>query len=65
MLPSGRRGQVATGGNLLEAARQLGSNSNRSVPAARPAKCQVVVEVGAFAKHGTFGRGPLEPGREG
>ncbi len=53
MLPSGRRGQVATGGNLLEAARQLGVELE-SICAGRQTcgKCQVVVEVGAFAKHG-------------
>jgi len=53
MLPSGRRGQVPKDGNLLEAARQLGVELE-SICAGRQTcgKCQVVVEVGAFAKHG-------------
>ena len=53
MLPSGRRGQVARGTNLLEAARQLGVELE-SICAGRQTcgKCQVIVERGAFAKHG-------------
>ena len=53
MLPSGRRGQVARGTNLLEAARQLGVELE-SICAGRQTcgKCQVIVESGAFAKHG-------------
>jgi uncharacterized 2Fe-2S/4Fe-4S cluster protein (DUF4445 family) len=53
LLPSGRRGQVAIGSDLLEAARQLGVELE-SICAGRQTcgKCQVQVEVGAFAKHG-------------
>ena len=53
VLPSGQRGQVALGSNLLEAARQLGVELE-SICAGRQTcgKCQVIVESGAFAKHG-------------
>jgi len=52
MLPSGRRGRCQ-GTNLLEAARQLGVELE-SICAGRQTcgKCQVIVESGAFAKHG-------------
>jgi uncharacterized 2Fe-2S/4Fe-4S cluster protein (DUF4445 family) len=66
MLPSGRRGQVPKDGNLLEAARQLGVELE-SICAGRQTcgKCQVVVEVGAFAKHGiTSAEDHLSPAEE-
>ncbi len=53
LVPSGRRGQVAEGSNLLEAARQLGVDLE-SICGGRQTcgKCQVIVEAGSFAKHG-------------
>ena len=63
VLPSGQRGQVALGSNLLEAARQLGVELE-SICAGRQTcgKCQVIVESGAFAKHGiTSAEGHLSP----
>ena len=52
-MPSGRRGRVARGTTLLEAARQLGVEIE-SICGGRQTcgKCQVVVEEGHFAKHG-------------
>jgi uncharacterized 2Fe-2S/4Fe-4S cluster protein (DUF4445 family) len=66
MLPSGRRGQVPVGSNLLEAARRLGVELE-SICAGRQTcgKCQVIVEVGAFAKHGiTSSEDHLSPAEE-
>lgn len=53
IMPNGRRGSVPSGTNLLEAARQLGVELE-SICAGRQTcgKCQVVVEQGAFPKHG-------------
>jgi uncharacterized 2Fe-2S/4Fe-4S cluster protein (DUF4445 family) len=53
LMPSGRRGQVRRGANLLEAARQLGVELE-SICAGRQTcgKCQVIVEEGHFPKHG-------------
>jgi uncharacterized 2Fe-2S/4Fe-4S cluster protein (DUF4445 family) len=53
LMPSGRRGQVPRGTNLLEAARQLGVELE-SICASRQTcgKCQVIVESGHFPKHG-------------
>ncbi len=53
LMPSGRRGQVPRGTNLLEAARRLGVELE-SICAGRQTcgKCQVVVETGHFPKHG-------------
>ncbi len=53
LMPSGRRGQVPRGTNLLEAARQLGVELE-SICAGRQTcgKCQVIVEDGQFPKHG-------------
>lgn len=53
IMPNGRRGSVPHGVNLLEAARQLGVELE-SICAGRQTcgKCQVVVEQGAFPKHG-------------
>lgn len=52
LMPAGRRGQVARGTNLLEAARQLGVELE-SICAGRQTcgKCQVSVESGSFPKH--------------
>lgn len=68
LMPSGRRGQVRRGANLLDAARQLGVELE-SICAGRQTcgKCQVVVEAGHFPKHGlTSSAGHLTPmdGRE-
>ncbi len=53
LMPSGRRGRVDAGANLLEAARGLGVEIE-SICGGRQTcgKCQVVVESGRFAKHG-------------
>ena len=53
LTPSGRRGAVVHGANLLEAARSLGVELE-SICGGRQTcgKCQVVVEEGHFAKHG-------------
>jgi uncharacterized 2Fe-2S/4Fe-4S cluster protein (DUF4445 family) len=52
LLPSGRRGRVAHGANLLDEARALGVELE-SICGGRQTcgKCQVVVEEGHFAKH--------------
>ncbi len=52
LMPSGRRGQVRRGTNLLDAARQLGVELE-SICAGRQTcgKCQVIVEEGHFPKH--------------
>ncbi len=51
--PSGKRGRVATGTTVLDAARQLGVDLD-SVCGGRGicSKCQVTPGVGAFSKHG-------------
>ncbi len=53
LMPSGRRGTVARGTNLLEAARLLGVELE-SICGGRQTcgKCQVIVEEGYFPKHG-------------
>ncbi|MEW6567301.1 MAG: ASKHA domain-containing protein [Chloroflexota bacterium] len=53
LMPSGRRGRVPRGTNLLEASRQLGVELE-SICGGRQTcgKCQVIVEQGHFAKHG-------------
>jgi uncharacterized 2Fe-2S/4Fe-4S cluster protein (DUF4445 family) len=53
LMPSGRRGRVEAGTNLLEAARGLGVEIE-SICGGRQTcgKCQVIVETGRFAKHG-------------
>jgi uncharacterized 2Fe-2S/4Fe-4S cluster protein (DUF4445 family) len=68
LMPSGRRGQVPRGTNLLEAARRLGVELE-SICASRQTcgKCQVSVEEGHFQKHGiTSSAASLTPmdGRE-
>ena len=51
--PSGRQGEVARGTNILDAARELGVDLD-TVCGGRGicGRCQVVPEVGEFAKHG-------------
>jgi uncharacterized 2Fe-2S/4Fe-4S cluster protein (DUF4445 family) len=53
LMPSGRKGRVSTGTNLLEAARQLGVELE-SICGGRQTcgKCQVLIEEGNFPKHG-------------
>ncbi len=53
LMPSGRRGQVACGTNLLDAARALGVELE-SICGGRQTcgKCQIIVEAGHFQKHG-------------
>jgi uncharacterized 2Fe-2S/4Fe-4S cluster protein (DUF4445 family) len=52
LMPSGRRGGVDPGANLLEAARGLGVEIE-SICGGRQTcgKCQVIVETGRYAKH--------------
>ncbi len=52
LMPSGRRGRVDLGANLLEAARGLGVEIE-SICGGRQTcgKCQVIVETGRFDKH--------------
>jgi uncharacterized 2Fe-2S/4Fe-4S cluster protein (DUF4445 family) len=52
LMPSGRRGRVDAGANLLDAARGLGVEIE-SICGGRQTcgKCQVIVESGHFAKH--------------
>jgi len=51
--PSGRQGDVATGTNLLDAARSLGVEIESICNGRQTCgKCQVVVEEGVFPKHG-------------
>jgi uncharacterized 2Fe-2S/4Fe-4S cluster protein (DUF4445 family) len=52
-MPLGRRGQVAHGANLLDAARSLGVELE-SICGGRQTcgKCQIAVEIGHFPKHG-------------
>jgi uncharacterized 2Fe-2S/4Fe-4S cluster protein (DUF4445 family) len=53
LMPSGRRGQVPRGANLLKAAQELGVEIE-SICGGRETcgKCQVIVEEGSFPKHG-------------
>jgi len=53
LMPSGRRGHVPRGTNLLDAARMLGVDLE-SICGGRQTcgKCQIVVEEGQFLKHG-------------
>lgn len=53
LMPSGRKGQVVRGSNLLTAARELGVELE-SICGGRQTcgKCQIIVEQGIFAKHG-------------
>lgn len=53
LMPSGRKGHVSVGTNLLEAARELGVELE-SVCGGRQTcgKCRVIIEEGNFPKHG-------------
>ncbi len=53
LMPSGRKGQVSVGTNLLDAARELGVELE-SICGGRQTcgKCQVIIEEGNFPKHG-------------
>src|SRR5437667_12724725 len=58
LMPSGRRGQVPRGTNLLEATRTLGVELE-SICGGRQTcgKCQIVVEEGHFPKHAIISAG--------
>jgi uncharacterized 2Fe-2S/4Fe-4S cluster protein (DUF4445 family) len=57
LMPSGRKGQVPVGSNLLDAARELGVKLE-SICGGRQTcgKCQVFIEEGSFPKHGIKSR---------
>ena len=57
LTPSGRKGQVAEGTNLLQAARELGVELE-SICGGRQTcgKCQIILEEGHFPKHGITSR---------
>lgn len=57
LMPSGRKGRVAAGSNLLEAAQELGVELE-SICGGRQTcgKCQIIVEEGHFPKHGITSR---------
>jgi uncharacterized 2Fe-2S/4Fe-4S cluster protein (DUF4445 family) len=57
LMPSGRKGQVAVGTNLLQAARELGVELE-SICGGRQTcgKCQIILEEGSFPKHGITSR---------
>ncbi len=57
LMPSGRKGQVAAGTNLLQAAQELGVELE-SICGGRQTcgKCQIIVEEGHFPKHGITSR---------
>jgi len=57
LMPSGRKGQVAAGTNLLQAAQELGVELE-SICGGRQTcgKCQIFVEEGHFSKHGIKSR---------
>jgi uncharacterized 2Fe-2S/4Fe-4S cluster protein (DUF4445 family) len=62
-MPSGRRGRVAPGSSLLDAARNLGVEIE-SICGGRLTcgKCKVRIEDGVFQKHGiTSGQGHVSP----
>lgn len=52
-MPSGRKGQVPFGTNLLQAAQELGVEIE-SICGGRQTcgKCQIIIEEGNFPKHG-------------
>ena len=53
LMPSGRKGAVKRGANLLEAARELGVELESICGGKQTClKCQVIVEEGSFPKHG-------------
>jgi len=57
LMPSGRKGQVAAGTDLLQAARELGVELE-SICGGRQTcgKCQIILEEGKFPKHGLTSR---------
>lgn len=57
LMPSGRKGQVPIGSNLLQAAQELGVELE-SICGGRQTcgKCQIIVEEGKFPKHGITSR---------
>lgn len=57
LMPSGRKGKIQAGENLLQAARHLGVELE-SICGGRQTcgKCQVIVEEGTFRKHGLTSR---------
>jgi uncharacterized 2Fe-2S/4Fe-4S cluster protein (DUF4445 family) len=57
LMPSGRKGTVKRGANLLEAARELGVELESICGGKQTClKCQVIVEEGSFPKHGILSR---------
>jgi uncharacterized 2Fe-2S/4Fe-4S cluster protein (DUF4445 family) len=63
LMPSGRKGQVAAGTDLLQAARELGVELE-SICGGRQTcgKCQIILEEGNFPKHGLSShKGNLSP----
>ncbi len=63
LMPSGRRGRVAPGTSLLEAARQMGVEIE-SICGGRLTcgKCKIQIEEGVFQKHGiTSGKAHVSP----
>ncbi|HUV27235.1 MAG TPA: ASKHA domain-containing protein [Anaerolineales bacterium] len=56
-MPSGRKGQVPIGSNLLQAAQELGVELE-SICGGRQTcgKCQIIIEEGNFPKHGITSR---------
>jgi uncharacterized 2Fe-2S/4Fe-4S cluster protein (DUF4445 family) len=57
LMPSGRKGQVPIGSNLLQAAQELGVELE-SICGGRQTcgKCQIIIEEGKFPKHGITSR---------
>ena len=57
LMPSGRKGQVPIGSNLLQAAQELGVELE-SICGGRQTcgKCQIIIEEGNFPKHGITSR---------
>ena len=56
-MPSGRKGQVRVGTNLLQAARELGVELESICGGKQTCgKCQVIIEEGYFPKHGLTSR---------
>ena len=57
LMPSGRKGTVKCGANLLDAARELGVELESICGGKQTClKCQVIVEEGSFPKHGITSR---------
>jgi uncharacterized 2Fe-2S/4Fe-4S cluster protein (DUF4445 family) len=57
LMPSGRKGTIRRGANLLDAARELGVELESICGGKQTClKCQVIVEEGSFPKHGITSR---------